>query len=247
MTTRGYVLDLGVTEYRDAEERQLKVHRACTTNLTDDTLILTEHFPVYTLGRTSRSEHLGQVAQLASIRVYPTDRGGSVTYHGPGQLVGYPIFRLQRYCRGPKTYMSMLEEVLIRSIRTLGLDGVRRSGMPGVWIGEKKIAAMGVRISEGVTRHGFALNVTNDLTPFSKIVPCGLVGYGITSIALETGGAVIMDAVKESVIEAFQNVFDIALEQRSESRIVVENKSLAWQTAPTRRVPAGRVEIVGVE
>lgn len=213
MTSRGHVQDLGMAEYREAEEHQCRLHRACAANLIDDILILTQHFPVYTLGRTSRVEHVGQTGELASIPMYRTDRGGSVTYHGPGQLVGYPILRLHRYCRGPKAYMSMLEEVLIRSIRTVGLDGVRKPGMPGVWIGEKKIAAMGVRISQGVTRHGFALNVSNDLEPFCHIVPCGLVGYGITSIAVETGGEVGMDAVKQAVIEAFENVFDIRFEQ----------------------------------
>jgi lipoyl(octanoyl) transferase len=214
MTTRGCVQDLGTTEYRAAEQHQLRMHRACATNLADDILIFTEHFPVYTLGRTSRSEHLGQADDLASIRLYRTDRGGSVTYHGPGQLVGYPILKLHRYCQGPKAYMSMLEEVLIRSIRTLGLEGVRKPGLPGVWIGEKKIAAMGVRISQGVTRHGFALNVSNDLQPFFRIVPCGLVGYGITSIAVETGVDVRMQAVKEAVIDAFQHVFDIQFEEQ---------------------------------
>ena len=193
-----------------------------------DVLILTEHLPVYTLGRTSRVEHVGEGWErglINGIPVCPSDRGGSVTYHAPGQLIGYPILKLHTYCSGPKAYMALLEEVLIRALATFGLASVRRQGMPGVWVGtvgvsagpppagkaDRKIAALGVRISQGVTRHGFALNVVNDLTPFSAIVPCGLAGWGVTSVARETGTTVGLDQLSNAVTQAFQAVFGIAL------------------------------------
>jgi lipoyl(octanoyl) transferase len=118
---------------------------------------------------------------------------------------------LRTYCDGPKVYMHMLEEVLIQVLRKFGLSGMRRPGMPGVWIQDRKIAAMGVRISNGVTRHGFALNVENDLAPFSEIVPCGLLGYEVTSMASEGLASASVTMAKEAVVQTFQTVFGIAL------------------------------------
>jgi lipoate-protein ligase B len=233
MARIAHLLDLGVTEYRQACQVQLTCHPARVVNEIGDTLILTEHFPVYTYGRTVRAEHLGTGWEQTSrerapscwtplpnpqtingVPVYAVDRGGSVTYHGPGQLVGYPILRLRDHCAGPKMYMNRLEEVLIRSLAVLGLSAVRRAGMPGVWIEDRKIGAIGVRISEGVTRHGVALNINNDLTPFKAIVPCGLVGYGVTSVAKETGCDLVVDA-KQAVIGAFQDVFELSFLEES--------------------------------
>ena len=143
-----------------------------------------------------------------------------MTYHGPGQLVGYPILRLKDYCAGPKAYMALLEEVLIRGLAALGLPSGRRKGMPGVWVQDRKIAAMGVRVSQGVTRHGFALNVVNDLTPFSAVVPCGLAGCVVTSVVRETGGPVGLDEAMRAVAHAFQEVFELSLAEESLLRLV---------------------------
>jgi len=213
MARIAHLLDLGVTDYQEACEVQLACHPARVADEIGDTLILTEHFPVYTFGRTVRAEHLGTGWEQKTINgmpVYAVDRGGSVTYHGPGQLVGYPILRLRDHCAGPKMYMNRLEEVLIRSLAVLGLSAMRRAGMPGVWIEDRKIGAIGVRISEGVTRHGVALNVNNDLAPFTAIVPCGLLGWGVTSVAAETGCDLAVMAAKQAVIRAFQDVFELS-------------------------------------
>jgi lipoyl(octanoyl) transferase len=169
---------------------------------------------VYTLGRTARPEHVGAAwegGMINGIPVCVSDRGGSVTYHGPGQVVGYPILALREYCVGPKAYIGLLEEALIRSLSMLAIAGARRPGTPGVWVKDRKIAAVGVRISRGVTRHGFLLNVTNSLDAFSEIVPCGLVGCPVTSVALEAPREMTLDAARQAVVQGFQEVFDISL------------------------------------
>jgi lipoyl(octanoyl) transferase len=211
----GHLLDLGLTEFAKASKLQERLHEVRTADLIGDTLILTEHAPVYTLGRTARPEHLGNHCNdrdIDGIPVCRCDRGGSVTYHGPGQLVGYPILRLRSYCAGPQAYMTFLEEILIRAIAAFGLSGERRRALPGVWIADRKIAALGVRISRGVTRHGFALNVMNDLTPFGAITPCGLPGTGVTSVWQETKGP-CLEEVAMAVVLAFQEVFGIPLQK----------------------------------
>lgn len=214
MQVPGRLLELGLTDYQEACAIQMDLHQARVEEAIGDTLILTEHLPVYTLGRTAREQHVGDGWRRGAINGIPvcvSDRGGSVTYHGPGQLVGYPIVRLRDHCQGPKAYMNRLEEIVIRALKAFGLASGRRQGMPGVWIGDRKIAAVGVRISRGVTRHGFALNVVNDLAPFSAIVPCGLHGLGVTSISRELGAPVGLDRAMKAVVEAVQDVFGLAL------------------------------------
>ncbi len=210
----GQVLDLGLTDYQETCRLQIDVHQARVEDFIDDTLLVTEHFPVYTLGRTARVEHVGEGwtrGVINSIPVYASERGGSVTYHGPGQLVGYPILKLRHHCAGPKAYVACLEETLIRALAAVGVPSSRRSGAPGVWVDDRKIAAVGVRIAQGVTRHGFALNVVNDLKPFSAVVPCGLAGCRVTSVANATDSAVGLDQARRAVVQAFQEVFGLAL------------------------------------
>lgn len=210
----GLLVRLGLTDYQEALGAQLMLHEARVENLIADTLICTEHYPVYTWGRTAKPEHMGagwKRELLHGIPVCEVDRGGSVTYHGPGQLVAYPILKLHTYCPGPKAYMRMLEEVVVQSLEPFGLTGERRPGMPGVWIGASKIAAMGVRISCGVTRHGLALNVTGEMSPFSAIVPCGLKECDVTSMAKETGAAVSVASVEQIMVRRFENIFGISL------------------------------------
>jgi lipoyl(octanoyl) transferase len=126
-------------------------------------------------------------------------------------VIGYPILAIRRYCPSPKAYVRLLEEVLIRSLDMLRISGTRRPGTPGVWVRARKIGSVGVRISRGVTRHGFALNVTNALEPFSAVVPCGLVGCVMTSVALETDGQITLEAARQAVVRGFQEVFDMSL------------------------------------
>jgi lipoate-protein ligase B len=180
-----------------------------------DTLLLLEHDPVFTVGRTARAAHWGGdegVSHLDGIPVSRTQRGGSVTYHGPGQLVGYPILKLNRFCEGPRAYVRNLEEVIIRTLAQWNIIGRRVETLPGVWVDDGqagKIAAIGTRIERGVTMHGFALNVTVDLRPFSRIVPCGITACRVTSMAEVLARPVDLTEVRRCVTERFADVFGL--------------------------------------
>jgi lipoyl(octanoyl) transferase len=186
-----WVCHLGVVEYREALALQERVRAARQEDELPDVLLTLEHPPVYTRGRRSRTGELpmGEEWYLAQgIDVVETDRGGLVTYHGPGQLVGYPIVRVDDVVG----YVRTLETALVRALVDEGVVGARsrpREGhrYTGVWVEERKIASIGVHLSRGVTTHGFAVNVENDLQPFSWIVPCGLDGVQMTSLLRETG------------------------------------------------------------
>jgi lipoyl(octanoyl) transferase len=180
-----------------------------------DTLFLLEHPHVYTLGRNAKRENMLRTpAWLATrgVEVFETDRGGDITYHGPGQLVGYPILDLTRHRRDISWYMRSLEEVFIRVAREFGIDAQRLAGAPGVWVGNDKLVAMGVHISRWVTSHGFALNVNTDLRYFEWIVPCGLRGKGVTSLAKLLGHPVEMDAVIGRVVDHFGRAFGLEMQ-----------------------------------
>jgi len=195
-------------------------------DIRNDTLILVEHESVVTLGRTTKEAHWeGQVQALENkgIQVIESERGGSVTYHGPGQIIGYPILRLRNYCSGPKAYMRMLEEVIIRVLAEWGIEGQRVEKLVGVWVRDPKnpdgplakIAAMGVKISRGVTMHGFALNVTVDLEPFKLIVPCGIEGCRVMSMAGVLGKEPNLEKVREQIANHFAEVFGIKWTERT--------------------------------
>jgi len=181
-----------------------------------DTLLLLEHPPVITLGVKTRGKSTNIVAsarvlEKEGVTVFETGRGGDVTYHGPGQLVGYPIFDLNPDRRDVHRYVRDLEEALIVAVRHFGVDGTRIPGLTGVWVGEagreEKLAAIGVRISRWITSHGFALNVSPDLRHFGLIVPCGIVDRGVTSLARLLGRDVPMEEVQNAVEAAFRQVF----------------------------------------
>jgi lipoyl(octanoyl) transferase len=175
-----------------------------------DTLLLLEHDPVFTLGRNARAEHvLFPEAELRArgFEVYETGRGGDVTYHGPGQVVGYPILHLAPDRCDVHRYVRDLEEVLIRTCADYGVTAGRVPGMTGAWVGQEKIAAIGVRISRWVTSHGFAFNVSADLAPFGLIVPCGLRGRGVTSLERLLGRPVSQDAVMDRLAAHLAAVF----------------------------------------
>lgn len=190
------------------------------TGAIPDTLILLEHPHVYTLGRNARREHVlasaEMLARLGAV-VYETDRGGDVTYHGPGQLVGYPIINLAEHRRDIAWYMRSLEEVFIRVAADFGISAGRAAGLTGVWVGDEKLAALGVHISRWVTSHGFAFNVNTDLRYFSYIVPCGISDRGVTSLAKLLGPPVDMDSAKERVIARFGDVFGMEMEEDCET------------------------------
>jgi lipoyl(octanoyl) transferase len=180
-----------------------------------DTLLLLEHPHVYTLGRNPRREHLLVSAERLrelGAQVFETDRGGDVTYHGPGQLVGYPIVDLMKHRRDISWYMRSLEEVFVGVMRDFGIDSGRLDGAPGVWVGNEKLVAMGVHVSRWVTSHGFALNVNTDLRYFEAIVPCGLRDKGVTSLAKLVGRPVDMETVMQRTVERFGEVFGMEIE-----------------------------------
>jgi lipoyl(octanoyl) transferase len=175
-------------------------------DLVEDTLLLLEHDPVFTLGRNARKEHVlfpEEWLRGRGFEVFESGRGGDVTYHGPGQLVGYPILKLPPARRDVHRYVRALEEVMIRTCAAYGITAGRVAGMTGAWVGEHKIGAIGVRIARWVTSHGFALNVNNSLEPFSLIVPCGIAGKGVTSLGALLGREEplerVMDRIEENV------------------------------------------------
>jgi lipoate-protein ligase B len=175
-----------------------------------DQLLLLEHDPVFTLGRNARSENVLFPAELLRQRgfdVHETGRGGDVTYHGPGQVVGYPILDLSPDRRDVHRYVRDLEEVMIRTCAGYGVEAGRIDGLTGTWVGREKIGAIGVRISRWVTSHGFAFNVTTDLAAFQLIVPCGIRDMGVTSLERRLGRRVPLDEVEDRLVAAFAEVF----------------------------------------
>ncbi len=216
----GEVLSLPLTDYDEARRLQWRLHEERVSDVRPDTLVLLEHEPVLTLGRTAKNTHwngAGAGSGVHGLRVIASERGGSVTYHGPGQVVGYPIVKLKHFCPGPKAYMRMLEEVIIRVLSDWGIKGQRVDKFVGVWVRDPvdpdgplaKIAAMGVKITRGVTLHGFALNVTVDLAPYAGIVPCGIEGCRVTSIAEVLGGKIEPNEVRDRIVRWFGDVFGL--------------------------------------
>ncbi len=214
-TTSGLLYLYDRVPYASAWELQRTLHEERVNDQRPDTLLLLEHDPVYTLGRSTKVAHWsGDEASLKAegCAVYHANRGGSITYHGPGQVVGYPILRVRDHCSGPKSYMRLLEEVTIRTLAEWGIVGRRLEQLTGVWVEQEspaKIAALGVHISRGVAMHGFALNVSIDLTPFSRIIPCGLPNCRVTSMADILGDSVPMSQVKSALAKHFADVFRI--------------------------------------
>jgi lipoyl(octanoyl) transferase len=183
-----------------------------------DTLLLLEHPHVYTLGRNAHRENVlvsPTFLRLRGAEVFETDRGGDVTYHGPGQLVGYPILDLTHHRRDIAWFMRSLEEVFIRVAADYGFQARRVAGATGVWVGNEKLVAMGVHISRWVTSHGFAFNVNTDLRYFDWIVPCGLRDKGVTSLEKLLSRLVDLAEVAERVIEHFGTVFDLQIQRHS--------------------------------
>ena len=201
----------GLLSYADGLELQSKLVTARQAGEIPDTLLLLEHEPVFTLGRNARRENVlstDDALRARGFEIFETGRGGDVTYHGPGQLVGYPILDLSPDRQDVHRYVRDLEEVMLRTCGDYGIAAERVAGLTGTWVGLDKIGAIGVRIARWVTSHGFALNVGPDLSAFGLIVPCGIRDRGVTSLERLLGRKVPMDDVMGRVTAHFAAVFD---------------------------------------
>src|SRR5579859_6742276 len=204
------VEQLGLIDYGDGLRLQRQRVAQRKNSEIPDTLLLLEHPHVYTLGRNAKREHLlisqDRLAQLGA-QVFETDRGGDITYHGPGQLLGYPIIDLTQHRRDISWYMRSLEDVFIGVAAEYGLRASRLPGAAGVWVGDAKLVAMGVHVSRWVTSHGFAFNVNTDLEYFDFIIPCGLRDKGVTSLEKLLGYRVEMEGIVDCVVQQFGRTF----------------------------------------
>ena len=216
MKRPGYLMDLGRTPYGEAWELQRSLAGAVSQGAIPDTIILLEHPPVITLGRRADSDELHLPAD-AEVEIVETDRGGKSTFHGPGQLVAYPIVDLRRHGQDVKRYVRQLEDALIGTLAEFGIDGVRVEGdnMTGVWLlsPPRKIASIGVHVSKWVTTHGYALNVDLDPAPFTDwITACGLEGAAFTTMSRELRRSVPVDDVRPAAAAALADVLGLELE-----------------------------------
>ena len=216
------VRDLGRLDYRAAWDVQLETHAAVAEGRAPPTLLLVEHPPVITFGKKGgRANLLADPAVLESqgFSLYDIERGGDVTYHGPGQLVGYPILPVGRMVR---SYLRNLEAVMVQVLAEYGVTGEGSPGYAGVWVGDEKVVAIGVAIKRNVSFHGFAMNVSTDLSHFSHIVPCGIQDKGVTSLSRLLGRSVSLTEVKPKLLKAFADVFDVTLHTQpaTESKVL---------------------------
>src|SRR5947207_10661306 len=214
MSRGAYLLDLGLVPYQEAWNLQRSLAGAVSQGAIPDAVVFLEHPPILTLGRRTDEQEL-HVPEGAEVDVVETDRGGKSTYHGPGQLVCYPVLDLKRHGKDVKKYVRDLEEALIRTLAPLEIEATRIDGLTGVWLEPppRKIASIGVHISRWVTTHGYALNVDLDPAPFTQwITACGLEDAAFTTIARELGRPLFVDDVRPAAMAALAEVFDLVLD-----------------------------------
>jgi lipoyl(octanoyl) transferase len=203
--------DLDTIDYKEAWDIQKLVHQLRVENKIDDVFFMLEHPHTYTLGKTADKNNLvGDKKYLTDnkISVYDIDRGGDITYHGPGQIVGYPIINLTNWKQDTHKYLRALEEVIIKVCAEYCLNGIRVDKFTGVWIDDRKICAIGIKVSRWITMHGFAFNVNTDLKLFNGIVPCGISDKAVTSLNKELEKEIDLKEVKEKIIFHFSNIFN---------------------------------------
>jgi lipoyl(octanoyl) transferase len=211
------LIDLEVLDYKQAWDIQHELHRRRVDDEIPDILILVEHPPVITVGKSGKDSNLlisEEALKDKGIELYRVERGGDATFHGPGQLVGYPIFKLYSGLAGVRPLVRGIEAALIKVLEGFGIDSRTEPGYPGVWVGNDKIAAIGLAVRRWVSFHGFALNVTTDLSYFRFIVPCGLKDRGVTSIKELLGEEVPISTVKQAIMESFETVFSLKFERK---------------------------------
>ena len=214
VNNRVEAVSLGLVPYKDAWDIQSRLRAEVADGCRPETLLMMQHPHVYTLGRRGTEGDIlidGDALRRMKIEVQYTDRGGEVTYHGPGQLVGYPILNLRRWGGGPLKYVRSLERALIETLAEFGVRAESEGRPTGVWVEDRKIAAIGVKVSRRVTSHGFALNVCPDLSYFDYIVPCGMPDCRVTSLSREIGQSVAVSDVEPKFVEKFGAVFGVRM------------------------------------
>lgn len=208
---------LGTVDYAEAHELQKRLQDQRIAGEIEDTVLLLEHPSVLTLGRSAKAQHVvasAEALEARGIGVHEVGRGGDVTYHGPGQLVVYPIIDLKPNRKDVRKYVWSLEETMIRTCEDFGLSADRIRGLNGAWVGDRKIGAVGVRISRWVTMHGLALNANSDLAHFQLIVPCGIGDKAVTSLSAELGRTVSANDVIDPLARHFASLFEAEIEWR---------------------------------
>jgi lipoyl(octanoyl) transferase len=229
------VVRCGIVPYEEALQAQSRLRERRQREEIADVLLLLEHPPVYTRGRRSSAEELPmgrEWYELQGIEVRDTDRGGRVTYHGPGQLVAYPIVSLRPYGDDVLEYVRGLERTTIGALAEHGVEAGPIEGLTGVWAGERKIGSIGVHVSRGVTTHGLAINVNNDLQPFEWIVPCGIEGVAMTSLSRELGAEQDMEAFADTLLARFAEVFERTPREADPARLGLDLPTATLRIQP---------------
>ncbi len=217
------VVNIGTTKYADTWELQKEIFSARVSQRIDDVFLLTEHEPVFTLGKGADENHLlanDSELQEKKIDMFWIDRGGDVTFHGPGQIVGYPIIDLNLHYNDIHRYLRDLEEMIIRTIAEYEIAGGREKEFTGVWVKNEKIAALGVKVSKWITMHGFALNVNTDLTFFDRIIPCGIFHKGVTSLEQILHKKIELSEVQNKLIYYFAQIFNFEVKHISKEELI---------------------------
>ncbi len=229
------VANIGLTDYREAWQLQRAIFDTRVEGQIRDVLLLTEHNHVYTIGKSGNENHLlasDEELKQKKVDVYKIDRGGDITYHGTGQLVGYPILDLKNYYLDVHRYLRDLEEVIIRTLAAYGIRGTRQEKMTGVWVNDEKIAAIGIKVSRWVTMHGFAFNVKPDLSFFDRIIPCGIFHKGVTSMENILSKEIDINEVAQQLIKSFAEVFHVTPREISlldlQTLIQERTKEVVW-------------------
>ena len=199
-------INIGRQSYQFAWELQKEIHQLVKNNEIPSTVLFLEHNDIYTLGKNADKNYL--LNTFPHIDVIETDRGGQITYHGPGQLVGYPIINLNKYKKSITWFVSSLEQIIINTLKKFNIESSRIDDLPGVWVDDEKICAIGIRIAQWVTMHGFALNINPDMKYFDGMIPCGILDYGVTSMYKNTNRYIKFDEVMDVLFCEFNNIFD---------------------------------------
>ena len=204
------IVNLGIINYREAHDLQKRLLKEQVDGIGKDTLLLLQHNPVITVGRSGSRDNIllsESALEKAGIEVFEIERGGDVTYHGPGQLTGYPIINLQNFRKDVHWYLRQLEEVIIKVLAEYGVTGGRIEHYTGVWVGNEKVAAIGIGVRRWITYHGFAFNINPDMSHFGMITPCGITDKGVTSLERLLGHKVDIDEVTGRVASVFAEMF----------------------------------------